>query len=100
MEHSKSSSKKKVYSNTVLPYEMRKIQINKLILHLKPLENKKQAKPKVSWKKVVIEIRDEIHETEIKETEKVKETKSWFFEKIHKSYNPQHNKGPVWQTHS
>ena len=38
MGHSKSSSKREVYSNTILPQERRKISSNHLTLHLKELE--------------------------------------------------------------
>ena len=44
---SKSSSKREVYSNTILPQEIRKSQINHLILHPKHLEKEEQAKPKL-----------------------------------------------------
>ena len=48
---SKSSSKREVYSNTVLPQEQEKSQINNLTLHLKQLEKEEQNKPKVSRRK-------------------------------------------------
>ena len=51
MGHDKSSSKKEVYSNTILPQETRKISVNKLMLHIKQLEKEEQAKPKVSRRK-------------------------------------------------
>ena len=45
-------------------------------LHLKDLEKKEQAKPKVSRRKEIIKIRAEISEIETKKTiEKVNETK-------------------------
>ena len=44
MEHSKSSSKKEIYSNKSLPQETRKIS-NNLILYLKQPE--KEQKPKL-----------------------------------------------------
>ena len=88
MEHSKSCSKRKVHSDTSLPQETRKISDN-LTLHLKQLEKEEQTKPKVSRRKEIIKIRAEINETEMKKTtEKIKETKSWFFEKINKIDNP------------
>ena len=52
----KSSFKMEVYSNTILPQETRKSQINRVTLHLKQLEKEEQTKPKVSRKK---EIRDQ-----------------------------------------
>ena len=45
--------------------------------------------PKVSRRKEIIKIREEIHEKETKETiAKVNRTKSWFFEKINKIDKP------------
>ena len=46
MRCNKRSSKREVYSNTILPQETRKIS-NNLRLHLKPLEKEEQTKPKV-----------------------------------------------------
>ena len=81
---SKSSSKREVYSNTILPQETRKIT-NNLFLHIKQLEKEEQTKPKGSRRKDIIKIRAEINEIEMKKTiAKINETKSWFFEKINK----------------
>ena len=58
-------------------------QINNLTLHLKQLEKEEQKTPKVSKRKVIMKIRSEINEKEMKETTaKINKTKSWFFEKI------------------
>ena len=66
MAYSKSCSKRDVYSNTILPQEIRKIS-NNLTLHLKQLD-KKQTKPfKVSRRKEIIKIREEINEIETKQ---------------------------------
>ena len=66
-----------------------KHQINNLTLHLKQLKKEEMKNPKVSRRKDVIKIREEIHEKETKETiEKVNRTKSWFFEKINKIDKP------------
>ena len=84
---SKSSSKREVYSSTVLPQETRKI--SNLTLHLKQLEKEEQKHPKVSRRKEIIKIRSEINEKEMKETiAKISKTKSWFFEKINKLDKP------------
>ena len=40
----KSHSKSEVYSNTILPQEMKKFQRNNLTLYLTLLENKKRTK--------------------------------------------------------
>ena len=94
---SKRSSKKKVYSNTILPQETRQIksnnqnkqnnqnQINNLTLHLKEPEKEEQTKPKVSRRKEIIKIRAEINEIQTKKTiAKINKTKSWFFKNINK----------------
>ena len=65
---SKSSSKREVYSNTILPQEQQTSQINNLTLHLKELEKEEQTKPKVSRRKEIIKIRAEIKEIERKKT--------------------------------
>ena len=44
---SKSSSKREVYSNTILPQETRKHKIDNLTLHLKQLEKKNKKIPKL-----------------------------------------------------
>ena len=81
MRCSKSHSKREVYSNTILPQDPKKSQINNLTLHLKQLE-KEQTKCKVSRRDDIVKIRAEINETETKKTiAKINETKSWFFGK-------------------
>ena len=80
---SKSTSKREVYSNAVLPQEIRKIS-NNLTLHVKQLE-KEQTKSKDIKRKGAIKIRTEKNEVEAKKTtEKINETKSRLFEKINK----------------
>ena len=59
-----------------------KYQIDNLTLHLKQL-GKKPESPRISRRKEIIKIREEINEKEMKETiVKINKTKSWFFEKI------------------
>ena len=85
---SKSSSKREIYNNTVLPHERRNIS-NNLNLHLKQLEKEEQKKPKVSRRKEIITFRSEINEKEMKQTiAKTNKTKSWFFDKINKIDKP------------
>ena len=62
MGFSKSSAKGKVHSNTSLPQETRKNQINKLTLHLKQLEKEEMKNPRVCRRKEIIKIRAEISE--------------------------------------
>ena len=45
---SKSSFKREVYSNTILPQETRNISNNNLTLHLKQLEKEEPKKPKLA----------------------------------------------------
>ena len=81
----KCSSKRKDYSNTVLPQETRNIQINNLTLYLKQLEKEEQKKPRVRRRKEIIKLRSEINEKAMQEIiAKINKTKSWFFEKINK----------------
>jgi len=66
-----------------------KAQINNLTLHLKQLEREEQTRPKVSRRKAIIKVRAEINEIERKKTtEKIKEMKSWLFERSTKLINP------------
>ena len=89
MRCNKSSSKRKVYVNTILPQETRKSQINNLTLHLNQLEKEEQKNLNVSRRKEIIKIRSEVNEKEMKETvARINKTKSWFFEKINKIDKP------------
>ena len=47
-----------------------KSQINNLTYHLKESEKDEQTKPKVSGRKEILKIREEINKTETKKTEK------------------------------
>ena len=65
-----------------------KSQIDKLTQHLNELE-KEQEKPKVSRRKEIIKIKEEINKIEIKKTiEEINKTKSLFFEKVNKIDKP------------
>ena len=89
MGWSKRSSKRQVYSNTILPQETRKISHKHPNLTPKATRQRRQTKPKVSRRKEITKIRAEINEREMKKaTEKINETKSWFFEKINKIDKP------------
>ena len=78
---SKSSSKREVYRNTILPQEIRKIS-NKQPYTLSNKRKKKKQKPKLVEGKEIIQIREEINEIEMKKTvEKINETKSWFLKR-------------------
>ena len=85
---SKSSSKKEVYSNKILPEETRNISNKQPNLTPKAIRERK-TNPKVSRRKEIIKIRSEINEKEMKETiAKINKTKSLFFEKINKIDKP------------
>ena len=85
MGFSKSSSKKEVYSNTILPQETRKTSNRQPNFTPKTTGKEEQKTPKISRRKEIVKIRAEINEKEIKETiVKINKTKSWFFEKINK----------------
>ena len=83
---SKSSSKRELYSNTILPQETRKTS-NKQP-NITPKTNwkkKEQRKPKIIRRKEIVKISAEVNEKEMKETiVKINKSKSWFFEKINK----------------
>ena len=80
---SKSSSKGEVYTNTILPQEQEKHQIDNTHLHLKYWKKKSKTPQKISRRKEIIKIWAKINEKEMKETiVKINKTKSWFFEKI------------------
>ena len=66
MGGSKSSSKREVYSNTVLPKETRKNRIDNLTLHLKQLEKEEQKTIRISRRKEITKIREEISEKKLK----------------------------------
>ena len=80
MGHCKSSAKGKVHSNRGLPQE--KSQINNLTLHLKQLEKEEMKNPRVSQRKEILKIREEINAKETKETiVKINRAKSCFLKR-------------------
>ena len=83
MKRSKSSSKREVYSNTILPWEIRKISNKQPNLKPKAIIDKR-TKPKVSKRKY--QRRNKWDKNEKKK--KINKTKSWFFEKINKFNKP------------
>ena len=82
---SKSSSKREVYRNTILPQETRKTSTRQPNFTPKTTGKKEQKYPKSSRRKEHIKIWAEISEKEMKETiVKINKTKGWFFEKMKK----------------
>ena len=66
---SKSSSKRDVYSNTILPQQTRKTSNRQPNFTPKTTGKKKELKnPKVSRRNEIIKIRSEVNEKEMKET--------------------------------
>ena len=64
-------------------------QIDNLTLHLNELEKEEQRSPKVSRRKEIVKIKEEINKIETQKTiEKINKTKSWFFEKVNKIDKP------------
>ena len=89
MGHCKNHAKGKVHSDTGLPQEIRKSQINNLTLHLKQLEKEEIKNPRVIRRKEIIKIQAQINAKETRETTaKINKAKSWFFEKINKIDKP------------
>ena len=76
---SKSSSKREVYSNTILPQETSKISNKQPKLTPKAILERTKKHTKISRRKENIKIISEINEKEMKETRaKIIKTKSWF----------------------
>ena len=89
MGHCKSSAKGKVRSNTGIPQETRKSRVNNQALHLKQLEKEEIKNPRVSRRKEILNIREEINAKETKETiAKINKAKSLFFERVNKIDKP------------
>ena len=89
MECNNSSSKSKVYSNTILPQETRKTSNRQPNFTPKTTGKRGTKNPKISRRKEIIKIQAEINEKEMKETiVKINKTKSWLFKKINKIYKP------------
>ena len=91
MERSKSSSKREVYSNKILPQETRKTLKRQPNFTPKTTGKRrtttKKKQPKISRRKEIVKIWVEISEKEMKEAI-VNKTKSSFFEKINKVDQP------------
>ena len=86
---SKSSSKREVYSNTILPQETRKTSNRQPNFTPKTTGKRRTKTPEISRRKEIIKIRAEINGKEMTETiVKNNKMKSWFFEKINKIDKP------------
>ena len=88
MRCSKSSSKREVYSNTILLQETRKTS-NRQPNFTPKATGKRGKKVKISRRKEIIKTRAEISEKEVQESIiNINKTKSLFFEKINKIDKP------------
>ena len=86
---SKSSSKREVYSNTILTQETRKALNRqcqftpKTTKKKRRTKKKKQNPPNITRRKEIIKIQAKRNEKELKETiVKMNKTKRWFLQKI------------------
>ena len=64
----KSSAQREIHSNTGLPQNEERSQIDNLTHHLNELEKEEEKKPKVNRKKEIIKIKEEINKIEIQKT--------------------------------
>ena len=97
---SKSSSKREVYSNTILPQETRKILTRQPNFTPKTTGKRRTKRHKISRRKEITKIRAEIIEKEMKETiVKINKSKSWFLKKKKKNLVLLEDK-ENWQTFS
>ena len=72
----KSNAQREIHSDTGL-HQKRRSQIDNLTLHLNEFEKEEQKRPKVSRRKEIIKIKEEINKIEIQKTiEKINKTKS------------------------
>ena len=86
---SKSSSKREVNSNTILPQETRNNSKKQPNLTHKAIRIRRTKNPNFSRRKEIIKIRSEKKEKEMMKTiAKINKTKSCFFEKRNKIDNP------------
>ena len=82
----KSSSKREIYSNTILPQETIKTSNRQPNFTPKTTGKRRRKTPKINRREEIIMIQAEINEKEGKETIiKINKNKSWFFEKINKN---------------
>ena len=88
MRCSKSSPKREVYSNTILPQETRKTLNRQPNSTFKTIGKRRTKIPKISRRKEIIKIRAEMIEKEMKETlVNIHKMKGWFSEKISQMTN-------------
>ena len=70
-------------------YRIETAQKNNLTIHRQELEEQQQRQPRASRRKEITKIRAELNDIETKSTiVRIKESRSWFFEKINKIDKP------------
>ena len=90
---SKSSSKRVVYGDTIIPQEARKALTRQPNSTPKAAGKRRTKRPQSLQKERIIKIRAEINEKEMKEAvAKINKTKSWFFGKINKIVSQTHQR--------
>ena len=86
---SKSSSKREVYSNTILPQETRKASNRQPNSTSKAAGKRRTKNPQCQQKEINNKFQSRNNEKEMKEIlTKINKTKIWFFEKINKIDKP------------
>ena len=86
---SKRDSKREVYSNTILPQEIRKTSNRQPNFTSKTTGKRRTKIPKISRRKEIMKIGAEINKKKMTEAIiKINKTKSWFFERINKIDKP------------
>ena len=89
MGHSEGSPEREIYSNTTYIKKIETFQINNLNVHLQELEEQQQRQARASRRKEITKIRAELNDIETKSIIlRVKENRSWFFEKKNKIVKP------------
>ena len=89
MDDTKAELRGKFIAIHALLKKEERSKIDNLTHHLNELEKEEQTKPKVSRRKEIIKIKEEINKIEIQKTiDKINQTKSWFFEKVNKIDKP------------
>jgi hypothetical protein len=89
MGHNESSPKRKTHSSECLQKKLEHVYPSNFIAHLKALEQKEANSPKRSRQQEIIKLIAEINQMETKRTtQRINQTRSWFFEEINKIDKP------------
>jgi hypothetical protein len=89
MRHNESISKRETQNSGASKKELEREHTSSLATHLKSLEKKDANSPKRSRLQEIIKLRGEINQVETRKTiQRIKQTRSCFFEKINKIDKP------------